>query len=116
MRLCRELGIQLVFSPPMVAQFRNAHDYLADFDAEDDLYKRSGTLLKQLTEWQASSTTLPGMMEELWVYLYERDYIMLQDVLLLQQWIEALTIIGYNFPAPTQESVDKIKKARPGFP
>lgn len=115
MRLCRELGIQLVFSPPMVAQFRNAHDYLADFDAEDDLYKRSGTLLKQLTEWQASSTTLPGMMEELWVYLYERDYIMLQDVLLLQQWIEALTIIGYNFPAPTQESVDKIKKAKPGF-
>ena len=101
LRLCRELGIQLVFSPPMVTQNRNAHDYIADFDAEDDLYKRSGTLVKQLTSWQPSSSTLPGMIEDLWVYLYERDYFGLEDVILVQKWIEALLVIGYKFPIPS---------------
>lgn len=103
MRLCRELDIHLVFSPPMVIQIRNAHDYLADFDAEDDLYKRSGTLVKQLSSWQPSTTTLPGMIEELWIYLYERDYFGLDDVILLQKWIEALMIIGYEFPTPISQ-------------
>ena len=104
MRLCRELDVNLVFSPPMVLQIRNAHDYLADFDAEDDLYKRSGTLVKQLTSWQPTTTNLPGMIEELWVYLYERDYISLEDVILVQKWIEALIIVGYEFPTPIPQT------------
>ena len=35
-----------------------------------------------------------GMMEELWVFLYEHGYIMIQDVYLLQKWIDALVAIG----------------------
>lgn len=71
---------------------------LADFDSEDDLYKKSSMLVSQLLEWQPTTNTLPGMMEELWVYLYERGYIMIQDVYLLQKWIDALGTVGYMFP------------------
>ena len=108
MSLCRELGLQLLFSPPIVVQKRNAHDYLADFESEDDLYKRSHKLISQLTEWQPSATTLPGMMEEIWIFMYERDYIMMEDVLMLQRWIDALYQVGYKFPVPLPENVDKI--------
>lgn len=98
MRLARELGLKLIFSRPLVSQYRNSHDYIADFDSEDDLYKRSSTLINQLFEWKPSTKSLPGMIEELWVYLYERGYIMLQDVSLVQVWINALTSVGYRFP------------------
>ena len=110
MRLCKELGLQLMFTRPIVIQKRNAHDYLADFDSEDDLYKRSGTLLKQLMKWQPTSTSLPSMMEELWIYMFERDYIEIGDVFMLQRWIEALAAVGYEFPTVTQESIDRAKE------
>lgn len=37
-------------------------------------------------------------MEELWINLYERGYIEIDDVHLLQLWLAALVEIGYSFP------------------
>jgi hypothetical protein len=102
MRLCKEFGIRVIFTPPMVVQVRNSHDYLADFDSEDDLYKRSSMLIRQLFEWTPTTKTLPGMMEELWIYLFDRGYIMFQDIGLLQNWLDALISIGYQFPRLSQ--------------
>ena len=62
-------------------------------------------LVSQLLEWKPTTNTLPGMMEEIWVYLYERGYIMIQDVYLLQKWIDALGTVGYIFPAKITPSV-----------
>ena len=47
MRLGREIGMRLLFSRPVVVQLRNSHDYMADFDSEDDLYKKSSTLVSE---------------------------------------------------------------------
>lgn len=98
-RLARDIGVKLVFSSPIVAQYRNVHNYLADFDSEQHLYMRTGRLIEQLSDWKPVANSLPGRIEELWVMLYERDYIQLNDVLIVQTWLRALFDAGYKFPA-----------------
>ncbi len=97
-RLARDIGISLVFSPPLVSQYRNSHSYIADLDSENHLYLRSLRLLEQLNEWKPVSTTLPGRLEEVYIMLYEKDYIKIQDVHLIQAWISDLIKINYIWP------------------
>jgi hypothetical protein len=63
--------------------------------------------VEQLSEWRPSAqcaATLPARMEELWVFLYERGYVQMQDVVMQQKWIEALIKAGYRFPAVLSEA------------
>ncbi|KAL7551578.1 hypothetical protein ACHAWF_014761 [Thalassiosira exigua] len=94
-----DVGLRLVFSPPAVSQDRNDHDYLADFNAEQDLYERAGPLIEYLREWDCHMCdTVPKRMEALWINLYERGYIEIDDVYAVQMWLEVLAQVGYNFP------------------
>jgi hypothetical protein len=101
-RLLRELEtpLRILYSPPWVIQIRNAHDYLEDMAAEQHLYMRTETLLDYLDSWQASSeaTTLPQRILELWPALYERNYVEVDDVLAIKEWLDALQQGGYMFP------------------
>jgi len=97
-RLAQDLGLRLLFSPPMVQQDRNAHNYLADFDSEGPLYKKAGKLVEQLEAWQPKTNTLPGRIEELWIMMYEHGYFQIEDVVLVQAWIQSLITAGYKFP------------------
>lgn len=98
-RLFADIGAKLVFSPPVVVQFRNSHNYLADFDSESPLYLEADKLVEQLTEWHSCEPTLPGRMEELWIMLYQHGYLGAKDVALVQAWLEVLVQSGYTFPA-----------------
>ncbi|WIA44393.1 hypothetical protein OEZ86_007162 [Tetradesmus obliquus] len=116
---------------PWNAQLRSPHNYLADMQAEEDLYYKSGQLVTFLRQWAGSASTLPGRAEELMIELYERGYLGLQDVQLTQQWLLALAHAGYQFPAiqsaPSpaaaaaaaavlpQKSTSKFKAARPNI-
>lgn len=100
-RLFADIGAKLVFSPPVVVQFRNSHNYLADFDSESPLYLEADKLVEQLTEWFSCEPTLPGRMEELWVMLYQHGYLGEKDVALVQAWLEVLVQSGYTFPVIT---------------
>ena len=51
-----------------------------------------------LSQWRGRTPTLAGRVEELYVALYERRYIDLDDVRLAQNWLEALEGVGYAFP------------------
>lgn len=97
-RLLWDLGLQLAFAPPLVDQFRNPHSYLGDLDAEIPLYKQAGVLVDRLREWNGTATTLPGRIEELYIDLYERGFLEIGDVYLMQSWIQSLLDIGYQFP------------------
>lgn len=44
------------------------------------------------------------MIEQLWIDMYERDYVGLKDVLAIQKWLELLSQIGYQFPKVSQTS------------
>ena len=96
-----DVGLQVVFSPPKIVQERNEHEYLGDFDAEKDLYRKSGKLVEFLSQWDTSNDadTIPQRMEKLWIDLYEYGYIEEDDVYIVQAWLGALEQIGYTFPS-----------------
>lgn len=112
--------LNMAFLPPSVTQYRNSHDYLADAKAELDLYFKTDKLLELLDNWRCSACTsntsiatqtrncLAFCMEELWVELYERQYIEVEDVHMVQLWLSALMENGYNFPA-MKEATKKIR-------
>lgn len=60
----------------------------------EPLYKRSLKLVEQLIEWKSGAPTLPARIEALWVYLYERGYIEIKDVELVQAWLQSLFAAG----------------------
>ena len=95
--LFRTLGLGVIFLPPRITQYRNAHSYIADMKAEGDLYFKSERLSEFLSKWDNKSTAIPARMEALWIDLYERGYIEEDDVKLMQLWLGALVQIGYQF-------------------
>ncbi|KAF6253652.1 hypothetical protein COO60DRAFT_1643000 [Scenedesmus sp. NREL 46B-D3] len=55
-----DVGYWVVFAPPMVDQLRSPHNYLADMQAEEVLFCKSGQLAKFLKQWQVRSASLLG--------------------------------------------------------
>ena len=98
-RLFWDVGLRVGFmARPLVVQDRNEHSYLADLDAEVDLHQKSEHLVEFLGRWKGKGTTLVERIEELWVTLYEHAYIEIDDVKLIQLWLQALIDGGYKFP------------------
>ena len=97
-RLLWDAGIKVLYSTSYVDQYRNAHNYLGDVNAEIPLYERSGVLVDFLREWKSDMPTLSNRMEELFIAFYERGYIEEKDVSMIQNWLVTLEEIGYEFP------------------
>jgi hypothetical protein len=97
-RLLWDIGQKILFSPPMVNQFRNPHNYIADLNSELPLYEKSNALVTFLRSWSSQEKTLTGRIEELMIQLYSRDFIGIQDVYLSQKWLASLLDAGYVFP------------------
>jgi hypothetical protein len=100
-RLMWDLNLRVLFTSPFVNQFRNAHDYLADFNSESPLYTHSGELVKFLLQWRPHSSNVESCMEELIVAMYELGVVEIEDVHLTQSWITDLLASGYKFPKIT---------------
>ena len=100
-RLFWDIGLRLAFAPPSVWQERNPHNWLADMNAEQQLYERAGKLLDFLVGWECDgngSSSLPTFVEALWVAAYERGYLERSDVVMVQRWLQALLDAHYPFP------------------
>lgn len=87
---------------PIVVQDRNPHSYEADFNAEIPLYSQSHILISYLMDNYVRSTNIKAqtfieIIEELFIDMYERGFIEVQDVFNIQEWIEALLKLGYQF-------------------
>ena len=78
---------------------RNPHNYLADFDAEADLYSRAGALVSTLLSWCPESSSLAGQIEELAIFMFEIDILHEQrDVDLCIAWLHDLDRVGLQLP------------------
>ncbi|XP_033632604.1 probable glycosyltransferase STELLO2 [Asterias rubens] len=99
-RLLWDIGKRLSFHSPAVVQNRNAHNYLADFDSEMDLYYKADNLVKFLLGWTPSVTlaSLEQRLFEMQIDLYEYGFIEAGDVALTEAWIQDLQSLGYVFP------------------
>jgi len=75
--------LRVIFAHPKIMQCRVEHDYLGDFQAEQDLYSKSGKLLDMKTFNHTNSKfDIPHRMQQLWIDLYEHGYIKKDDVFL----------------------------------
>jgi hypothetical protein len=98
-RLFWDVGLKLGFAArPLVVQDSNGNSSTNDLAGENDLYLKGKQLIKFLGQWKSSSQTIVERTEELWIALYERDYIAEEDVKLVQLWLQFLVDVGYKFP------------------
>ena len=98
-RLFWDTGLQFGFiARPLVVQDRNVHSNIGDLGSEWDLYIKGKPLMEFLGSWKGKGRTIVERTEELWIALYERQYVELLDVQLVQLWLQTLLDIGYTFP------------------
>ena len=96
-----QLDLHLAFLPrPIVTQDRNPHSITGDFAAEQDLYLKTSALVNVISNIQKTNnfTSVPTALEEVFVAMFERGFIEVEDVIHVQLWIEALIEAGYEFP------------------
>jgi hypothetical protein len=98
-RLFWDAGLQFGFiARPLVVQDRNVHSNIGDLGSEWDLYIKGKPLMEFLGSWKGKGKTIVERTEELWIALYERQYVELLDVKLVQLWLQTLLDISYTFP------------------
>ena len=88
---------------PLVSQDRNPHSLTGDFEAELDLYLKSSTFIDLIVKKHKQNhfqnfTNVPQALEDCYIDLYERNFLEIGDVNLIQLWIQALIDVGYDFP------------------
>ncbi|XP_052788969.1 uncharacterized protein LOC128223697 isoform X2 [Mya arenaria] len=89
---------------PLVDQDRNVHSYLADLESETPLYTRVEVFVSFLDHWRRDkiakgehkSRSLEDLYEDLYIEIYERGFIEIDDVFAIQRWILALFDVGYT--------------------
>ena len=116
-RLFWDVGLRIGFvARPLVIQDRNIHSNIGDLASEWDLYIKGKQLIEFLVDWKGTGKTIVERTEELWVALYERQYIELDDVELVQLWLQSLIDIGYNFPELTEYAPLPLHYPTPSLP
>jgi len=96
------------YRSPRVSHIARYHDSFAINCTELGLYFKAGKLIEFLSEWTSVTETVPERMEELWILLYERGYIEIEDVKVVQLWLDALVETGYEFPQISRKRVDNV--------
>jgi hypothetical protein len=104
--LFRDLGLSVTFLPSALVPDQNESHNPADRESELDLDVKGGKLIEFLSGWDSPAESVPGRMEELWIALYERGFLDLKDVNVVQLWLAALVEIGYEFPPMLRRRVD----------
>lgn len=104
-------GLHVGFAQAWVRHDRSDHSILGDHKAEAPLYELAAPLLAHLVVWQSRARerceaaamtrhgcTAGGLLEHLYVDLYEHAVVGNADVHGVQAWLRALHTAGYKFP------------------
>jgi hypothetical protein len=114
-RLMHDVNQVVGFVSPFVKQVRNVQDYHLDYMNERPLYEKTDALLRILSQWKGQSTLFEERFVELFVELYERDFIELKDVHVAQKWIRTLKQLSYEFPKITETPAPKFHRSSTCF-
>ena len=79
--------------------------------AEQDLYLKTSALVNVISNIQKTNnfTSVPTALEEVYITMFERGFIEVDDVILGQLWIQALIEAGYEFPKFQQRAKSDLK-------
>jgi len=98
-RLMVDVGQSVGYVSPFVENKQTSLNMQGDFMSEASLYEKTEALIKVLNNWQSVSNFFEERLLELFVQMYECDFVELIDVVLVQKWVRSLKQIGYVFPA-----------------
>lgn len=93
-----DVSLKVLYTAPFVDQYRNAHDFLRDFDSEIDLYLKSGSLIKVLKDYENVGTNAAEMLFNIFVHMYEHGVIEEIDVLLYHAFMQDMIDLHIEFP------------------
>ncbi|CAB3398153.1 unnamed protein product [Caenorhabditis bovis] len=96
-------GLSVAFVPVNAVQFRNAHDYLKDFNDEQQVYKDAGKMVDVISKWNCTRDNIEECMEELAVIFAENELWKFEDAQLIKLFIKDLKMLKYEFPNLSQE-------------
>ena len=118
-----DVGLRLGFMAPAVRQDRSPHSFLADADAEVDLYFKATKLAELLASWPApavgrssSGASAARRLEQMYAALYARGYLEESDVVACQLWLQALADAGYEFPPLVDSAAEEATAAQGAAP
>jgi len=99
----RYVDQQVAVLPPRLKRIRSTHALNTELDTIKDpeldmMVLKTSKLVRFLTTWSSDGQTVPELMEQLWIELYEHNFISEDDIYLVQLWLKALVISGYDFP------------------
>ena len=97
-RIMKEIGLYLVYTPPKISQNRIFPQPSKLMGEELELYQKTTSLIKFLDEWESSALFLSERIYNLYSRLYENGFIGQRDVEAVNEWLRALSEIGYSFP------------------
>ena len=107
-RLLWGTGQTLAFTSPLVRQVRNAHRYLADFQAEQPLYTKSGELVRHLLALPSPGQQhLTRQMTDLTVNMYQLGIVEAPDIRLVHAWVDDLVACGYEWPQVLMKGLNR---------
>lgn len=111
-RLLWDVNGSVLFTKPTVDQIRNAHDYLADFKDEQQLYEDTSRFIDFLANWHSDATALETRIIDLMKGMASEKFIGAADVDLAERWVKDLQNIGYVFPkVSTVYNHDTVQKS-----
>jgi len=97
-RILWETDKRVGFSSPIVAQYRNPHSYMKDFEDEDDVYRKVDLLLKLLATWTNGFNSLDKAYLDLITLLVDNRIFQPKERDLAVAWVEDLAAVGYQWP------------------
>ena len=119
-RLFWTVGLHISFHKPWVKQIRNSHDYLSDFMSERPLYEKTEELLRVLHQWRPRKghednwAAIPQRLEDLYITLYEYEFVENDDISRVQLWLlDLLSIDYFAKQAGRSSAVPELPEQRP---
>jgi GDP-4-dehydro-6-deoxy-D-mannose reductase len=101
-RIMWDYSLRAAVIPPKVQQHRDKSDLMALMEGQSELFSKTPALIRFLAfEWTPVGDTIPQRMEHMMISLQEHGFVHFNDVVLAQNWLHALSAVGYTFPALT---------------
>jgi hypothetical protein len=91
----------------------NNLDFLRSYSKEYQLYLIVNIVVNELSQFRFNTKTIPGMLEEIYIYFYEIGLFQKTEVIAVQSWIKQLIGMKYRFPTvfSISKPVDKVNNS-----
>lgn len=96
-----DVGLQIAFAGPYVT--KQKYTQYQQLGSVQNAHLKIDKLVEFLTDWSSNETSVFKRAEQLYIDLYERDYIEFADVHLIQLWFQELCEYDYIFPRVTSK-------------